>query len=426
MLGDKKVNRCYLKRALLALSGCFLAAALTVSAGQQERDQAKRMHDRLIGSAPSQAMLLAMETEIMNNDLVAAALLAINGNGSVTANPAFYNVVLKNWASPWTNEEQDPFVALNDYSAMVIGLIREDADFREILYGDRFFVPVIAGTESYSATDNNSYEQLEADGADLSDDDVLRQINPASTVLSIDSAGIAGIFSTRAAAKAFYKDGTNRAMLRFTLVNHLCMDLEDLKDGTRFADRIRQDVTRSPGGDSRIFLNNCLECHSGMDPMAQAFAYYDYSYPDNNPDGGNVVYSPGVVHPKYLINENNFLQGYVTTNDTWTNYWVSGSSAEKVGWLSNISSAFDPSGNNKFPSAAGAKTLGMELADTDAFAACQIRKAFQPTCLRDPLPTEFSAFFDPNNASSLLTQFKSNGNMKNVFAELAAHCANEL
>jgi len=38
----------------------------------------------------------------------------------------------------------------------------------------------------------------------------------------------------------------------------------------------RQDVSRSPGGDSRLFLNNCIACHSGMDPMTQAFAYYDY------------------------------------------------------------------------------------------------------------------------------------------------------
>jgi hypothetical protein len=25
-----------------------------------------------------------------------------------------------------------------------------------------------------------------------------------------------------------------------------------------------------------VFLNNCIACHSGMDPMAQAFAYYDF------------------------------------------------------------------------------------------------------------------------------------------------------
>ena len=65
-------------------------------------------------------------------------------------------------------------------------------------------------------------------------------------------------------------------MFRFTMINHLCHDMEQLMDTTRPTDRIRQDVARSPGGDSRIFLNNCVGCHSGMDPMAQAFAYYNF------------------------------------------------------------------------------------------------------------------------------------------------------
>ncbi len=45
-------------------------------------------------------------------------------------------------------------------------------------------------------------------------------------------------------------DGTNRRMFRFTMMNHLCADLQTIPDTTRPPDRIRQDVTRSPGGDS--------------------------------------------------------------------------------------------------------------------------------------------------------------------------------
>ena len=71
-------------------------------------------------------------------------------------------------------------------------------------------------------------------------------------------------------------------MFRFTLMNHLCMDLEQLKDFSRPMDRIRQDVSRSPGGDSTLFLTQCVSCHSGMDPMAQAFAYYEWDYPDED------------------------------------------------------------------------------------------------------------------------------------------------
>ena len=51
-------------------------------------------------------------------------------------------------------------------------------------------------------------------------------------------------------------------MFRFTLMSQLCRDLEQISDTTRTPDRIRQDVSRSPGGDSRVFLNNCIGCHT--------------------------------------------------------------------------------------------------------------------------------------------------------------------
>ena len=72
--------------------------------------------------------------------------------------------------------------------------------------------------------------------------------------------------TSRAAAQSFFIAGTNRAMFRFTVLNHMCRDLEEIHDTTRPPDRIRQDVSRSPGGDARLFLNNCVGCHSGMDP----------------------------------------------------------------------------------------------------------------------------------------------------------------
>ena len=89
-------------------------------------------------------------------------------------------------------------------------------------------------------------------------------------------AATAGVMTTRAAAQAFFIAGTNRAMFRFTMMNYLCRDMEQLQDSSLPPDRIRQDVSRSPGGDSRVFLNNCIGCHNGMDPLAQAFAYYNF------------------------------------------------------------------------------------------------------------------------------------------------------
>ena len=83
-------------------------------------------------------------------------------------------------------------------------------------------------------------------------------------------------------------------MFRFTMLNHMCRDMEQVHDTSRAPDRIRQDVSRSPGGDARVFLNGCIGCHSGMDPMAQAFAYYNFQYDkatDPTADAGFLKYN---------------------------------------------------------------------------------------------------------------------------------------
>ncbi|MET0088713.1 MAG: hypothetical protein ABW068_01625 [Candidatus Thiodiazotropha sp.] len=97
------------------------------------REQAKRIHDRIAGVPPSAEVLEQMVSEIENNDPLAAAMLAIE-------NPNFYNVTLKNWVTPWTNEEMTPFAPLNDYSATVIGMVRDEVPFNELLSADILYV----------------------------------------------------------------------------------------------------------------------------------------------------------------------------------------------------------------------------------------------------------------------------------------------
>ena len=65
--------------------------------------------------------------------------------------------------------------------------------------------------------------------------------------------------------------------------------------------------------------------------------------------------------------------------------------------------------------------MGEELANSDAFAACQVKKAFKMVCLRDPVDGQ-----DRSKLGSMTTSFKSGGYlMKPVFAEAAAYCMGE-
>jgi len=278
-------------------------------------------------------------------------------------------------------------------------LIRDDADFRTVLWDDVQYVGAPGTVSSLPAANNNShYEQLEAGNYSLKD--VLVRTSQSS-VNGLDSNATAGVITSRAAAEAFFIAGTNRAMFRFTMVNHFCRDMEELRDERLPPDRIRQDVSRSPGGDSRLFLNNCVGCHTGMDPMAQAFAYYNY-----NPDSGAIEYTDGVVHSKYFNNDLNFPQGYRTPDDHWTNYWRTGQ---------NRYLGFYGPDNGE---GEGAKTLGRELSHSAAFSACQVKKVFKTVCLREPETTTDHQMFD-----QFVTNFETSGfQMKKVFADTAEYC----
>lgn len=388
---------------LLAMLVALTPAALYAG----DREQAARMHSRLTGVPPSEAVLQQMTTEIDGGDPVAAAYIAMD-------DPAFYNVTVKNLAAPWTNEAMTPFVPLNDYTATVIGLVRDEADFRTVLYDNVLYIGDTGGLPAYNTNNNAHYEALEASGADLGDS--LQRVTQ-STYTGLPSQATAGVMTTRAAAQAFFIDGTNRAMFRFTLMNHLCNDLEQVADVTLPVDRIRQDVSRSPGGDSRVFLNNCAGCHTGMDPMAQAFAYYDYEY-DDNPELGELVYNTtGMTDPdtgtrvqgKYLINATNFEHGYITRDDQWDNYWRMGDN-RRLGWDGSLPGSGE-----------GAKSLGRELAHSDAFAQCKVRQVFEQVCLRKPGDAA-----DRSELDSIVSSFRSSGfELKRAYAESAAYCMGE-
>src|SRR5262249_4378505 len=111
-----------------AMAGTLLAcgAGLAVAGA---REQAQRIHDRIAGVPPSAQVLDQMEQLVAGGDAAGAARVAMLA-------PSFYTTTLKNWITPWTNREQSVFAPLNDYTATVIGIIRDDVDYRQVLMGD--------------------------------------------------------------------------------------------------------------------------------------------------------------------------------------------------------------------------------------------------------------------------------------------------
>jgi hypothetical protein len=378
----------------------FVAIALLLAsisfAFAGPREQAQRIHDRLAGVPAEPGVLDDMTNAIQadaNNGPLVAAHMAMD-------NASFYTVTLKNLAAPWTNRDQDPFVPLNDYITTVIGLVKDDEPFDQILYDDVLYVGS-GVSPAPSASSNAHYEALEQRMQAPNFDPTTEIVRTTqSSVYPVPATATAGAMTTRAAAESFFIAGTNRAMFRFTLMNHMCMDLEQVHDVSIVPDRIRQDVSRSPGGDSRVFLNNCIGCHAGMDPMAQAFAYYNF-----DDVSASIEYTAGSVQPKYFNNEETFADGFVTPDDAWENYWREGQNA-LIGWNPGL-----PGSGN------GAKSMGMELAGSQAFAQCQVEKVFQAVCLRAPGDDA-----DRLQVGSMAVDFGATFDLRQVFAESAKYC----
>ncbi len=410
-----RITRAPVRRAIArvlgaaACTGTLALLGATAHAQAVTTTQATRIYNRIAGIPPTATELANMQSAASP---LAAALIATN-------DPKFLNDTIRNMAAPWTNRDQSVFVPLNDYTATVIGMVKENVQFNTILDADILYVgDGQSGEGSYSRDNNDMYQTLDDNNVDLS---VHLKRTTQSSVTGIPSAATAGVMTTRGAASAFFVNGTNRAMFRFTMINHLCNDLPTVMDTTRPPDRIRQDVTRSPGGVSTLFLTNCIGCHSGMDPMAQAFAYYNFSYPASEIGAtawpiGQIVYTAGQTQPKYHINNTNFPQGFNTPNDSWSNRWRTGPN-QVLGW----SSALPGSG-------AGAKSLGQELEASAAFNSCQVTRVFKTVCFRAPATNNNGASggystSDANEITSLIQTFQSsNYSLRQVFAAAAVYC----
>jgi hypothetical protein len=384
----------------LGLGLALLALAPGIGLAQMDDiDRARRMHDRLAGVPPDAATLAQMAADIGSGRADLAAELAMQ-------HPAFYNVSLKSFITPWTNEDQTVFAPLNDYTATVIGMIRDDVPFNLVLSEDIIYTGANGLVNpSYEHTSNDPYEALEAAGVDLSDPtQLVQRLQSSLPGTQLSPGDTAGIVTTRQAAMAFFEAGTNRAMWRFTTINYLCRDMEQLNDVSLPGDRIRQDVSRSPGGDSEIFLNTCFGCHTLMDPLSGAYAYYDW-----DEDQERLVHTPGVVQEKYLQGGNTFPFGYITTDNSWINYMRQGQNAT-LGWRGAVDRGF------------GAKSMGAEITASRAFSVCQVEKVFKHVCFRPPKDQD-----DRDAIEAIADDFETDGlyRMKDVFAAVAEHCMDD-
>ena len=330
------------------------------------REQAERIHDRLAGVPPTRPVLDddddRRSTATPTNGPITAANIAMD-------DPHFYAVTLKNFAAPWTNRDQTVFVPLNDYIATRHRHGPRRRAVQSVLSADILYTAA-ACRRPPRRRSNDHYVALEIDDA-----------RPASTGSSSPTtqsarlrhaaAATAGAITTRAAAEAFFIAGTNRAMFRFTLMNHMCQDMEQVHDTSRAAGSHPPGRERSPGGDSRVFLNNCIGCHSGMDPLAQAFAYYDF---DETASAGMRRTRRARCSRSTSTTTTNFKPRLRHAGRPLEQPLAPG--PERAARLELATARLEATAPSRWARSSPART---------AFAQCQVKKVFKAVCLRDPV-----------------------------------------
>ena len=390
-LDESRLARASAAGALAALA-VFSILATPALAGQPERAQAVLLYTRITGAPPSAADLNTMEADIIAGKMAEAAAVA-------TSKPQFYNVTLRNIFAAESNRDQSVFVPLNDYTVTAIGMVHDDVPYNTALSADILYT-LKGNLPGVKPTDNAHYQAADASALDISANLVA---TTQTAAYGYPAAAVAGLMTTRAGAIQHFDAGTNRRGYSINIVNQTCHAMEQITDTSLPSDRVRQDVAASPGGDSRVRLQSCLGCHSHMDPMASAFAYYDFDETKMQ-----LVYTAGTVQPKYFINASNNPAGYVTVDDSWESRMRLGGADKNI---FVFDSTLPGKGN-------GAASFGQEIARSDAFATCQVQKAFKAVCLRAPASTK-----DGTEIAALTISFKSsNYKFKQVFADAALYC----
>lgn len=460
---------------LCAISASPLAVGDDAGSGERAEQNAEAvatlLHNRIAGVPPRAETLREMVELLQQQKNLEAALLATGDRG-------FYNLKLLSMFSVWANVAGDSGIPLNDMSATMIGMVRDDIPFKEVLYGDHIYLgnAKITKTDSdyaklkggdpsgqdlcpqaskpagekilppYLSNSNDHYRCMQKYGYDLQAS--LQHYKQSTmpryrlgeaikfSLVRRDSRtptrAIAGVLSTREFAKAYYSAGTNRRATAFVFKYFLCHDMEKLHDTNVNDEFVRRDVDRSPGDDPALFRKRCLGCHGGMDALSGWSVYYHY-FPQLSPDrpysGKKLGYRSGEGMRKVNKNVAHCICEVEEERSRCKRGWRNLSSCVVVGhrpenesfvnlWAEGQNDALGWRGETK---GSGARAWGKMMAESKAFSSCMAKQVYENVCFVKPMSDNTQKVID-----SLSVDFENNNyNMRKLFAATAVACLRE-
>ncbi len=394
---------------------------------QAQKDDAKWIYERITGVkwAADHPLIVQAANMVAAGQRADVAALA-------TQQSQFLNVTVKNFALEMSTRDETIRIPLNDFAATIMGVVRDNTDARELLYGNFFYVGdparlpagipnVIANANEMGARvlrSNEHYEALDSKNNRLDVGSVLMRVNgqrlvqnEANNVFTIvANPDPAGVLTSRTFIEAHAVAGTNRRPVEYTFRQFMCLPLEQWADALSSDVRIGRDIDRFPGGDHMKFQTSCKSCHTVMDGFRGAWARWDF---DNNVALQTTV-RQGASDGNRVLNKLNrnatvYPGGYVTTNDSWVNHAARGVNATQFGWrgLDKVTPANSGTGVGDF---------GRLVANSQRFSTCMAKRVFKSVCRKDLSDSEIGVY------AALGTQFESlNYNLRNLYQIAALH-----
>lgn len=408
-------------RLLLAGLSLSLYSGTAQAQTQAQRDDAKWIMERITGVKwPSTSPIMQQAYSLAaTGDRAGVAALG-------TRQAQFLNVTVKNFGLQMSTREETIRIPLNDFTASIMGVTRDETDARELLYGNFFYIgdaalldnqdtfanSVLRTSQHYQNLDNRRIDM----GAALVRVESQRLIvsQTDDTFVLAANPDPAGILTSRTWIEAHAIDGTNRRPVEYAFRQFACLPIEKWADAAAADVRIGRDIDRFPGGDNEKFQTTCKACHNVMDGFRGAWAKWDFQ-------DGSAVQSTvrrGNSNAQGVMNKLNrnaqvYPGGYITTDDSWINNADRGANSSTFGWR-----GLDRSGRSPASAGMGVNTFGRLIANSQRFSSCMAKRVFESVCRKD-LGSDFSVY------QSMGAEFEtSNYNLKKLFeaAALNARC----
>lgn len=396
-------------------------AKVTSSFAQDTNDDSLRRLERLLGAkiSKSSAELQPIINLLRDGKQDEAFRQA-------TQLESFYRITVKNFATRMSVRSQDVSAPLNDFSATIIGITRDNRDAKLMLTGNFIYwlqtenLPAGITVRNNMLNDlirtNNHYMDVETNIFSISLKDRLlpttQMVQRANSVTQADlvqNPDPAGLLTSNTWAREHFVAGTNRRPVEYSFISFLCTPMEEAADTQANDSRIGRDIDRFPGNDHTRFLISCKGCHTVMDGFRGAFAMWnfdDFMVHGSLHQGRRGMNAQGIAN-KMNQNAEVYPSGFQVTNTSWVNYATRGKNVEHFGWPQNQSSG------------TGVASFAKLLAESERFPLCMAKRAFNEICRRAESPLK--------NVSNPITkdlaqQFvKSGYNLRELFIAAAKH-----